>query len=143
MIATGSRDGPPARADCTRSCANQIAFCVAPSAICTPCRPTFSRALFIIVNIARIPPNSGPINSPMQSPSSPKANTQVGEALIPILCSMETVWISCSAPGRPIRIQPVFGNEKQRNPLGPRRRIGRAGEHEVDDIVRHVMIAES
>ena len=44
------------------------------SPIDTPCRPTLSRALFIIVNIARMPPCSGPISQPVAPPLSPNAS---------------------------------------------------------------------
>ena len=52
--------------------------------------PTFNLALFIIVNIAFNPSWGFPINSPTHSSFSPKLNTQVGLALCPNLCSIET-----------------------------------------------------
>src|SRR3546814_2392568 len=42
----------------------------------------------------------------------------------------------------PVGIEPVFGNEEQRDAARPRGRIGGAREHEVDDVVGHVVIAE-
>ena len=53
----------------------------------TPCRPTCTRALFIMVNMARMPPFSGPTIQPMHWPLSPKRMVQVGEAWMPSLCS--------------------------------------------------------
>jgi hypothetical protein len=54
--------------------------CVAASAMPTPCRPTLRRALFIIVNIARMPAMLRPDQPADRPPLSPYAMVQVGEA---------------------------------------------------------------
>jgi hypothetical protein len=74
------------------------------------------RALFIIVNIARIPPCGGPISSPSQASLSPNAITQVGEAWMPSLCSMETQRTSLSVPS--LRILGTRNSEMPRVPGG-------------------------
>ena len=41
-----------------------------------------------------------------------------------------------------VAVQPHLRHQEQRNPARPRRGIRRAGEDEMDDVVRHVVIAE-
>ena len=42
---------------------------------------------------------------------------------------------------RAVGIHQELGHQEQRNALHPGRRIGQAGEHEMDDVVRHVVVA--
>ena len=42
-----------------------------------------------------------------------------------------------------IFINPIFGYQKQRNALRPCGAIGRAGQHQMDDVFGHVMVAEA
>ena len=42
---------------------------------------------------------------------------------------------------RSVRIGQVFGHEEQADPLNARRRIGQAGQHQMDDIIRQIVVA--
>ena len=89
-----------------------------------------------------MPPNSAPISSPTQSPLSPKRQHAGRRGVQPHLVldrdDADVVGLARIAVG----VEPVFGHQEQRQPLGPGRRIGRAREDEVDDVVGHVVVAE-
>ena len=40
-------------------------------------------------------------------------------------------------------IDPIFGYQKQRNALRPCGAIGRAGQHQMDDVFGHVMVTKA
>ena len=97
-----------------RSRAWATASCVARSASATPWRPTLIRAWFIIENMARIPPFSGPTSQPTHASSSPKLIVQVGEPWMPILCSIDTHRTSLRDPSGS-----TFGTRKRLMPFVP------------------------
>ena len=49
--------------------------------------------------------------------------------------------MSFCAPSEPSAIDQEFWNQKQRNALGARGRIGQAGQHEMHDVIGHVVVA--
>ena len=81
--------GVPAARPWRRSRAYCIACWVAVSAMATPCRPTASRASFIMVNMHAMPRFSSPMRKPVAPPASPNTMVQVGDAWMPSLCSIE------------------------------------------------------
>ena len=56
---------------------------------------------------------------------------------MPSLCSIETQRRSLRAA-----VGQDLGHQEQRDAARPRRRVGQAGEDEVDDIVGEVVLAE-
>ena len=79
-------------------------------------------------------------------PASPAASskfiTQVAEALIPILCSMRAAGdaVARRQGCRPALTQ-EFRHEEQADALDALRRIGQAGQHQMDDVLGQVMLA--
>ena len=101
---------------CRRSPAKASAACIAASATATPCTPTPSRALFIIVNIAAMPWCGSPIIQP-RDPSN--SMTQVGLPCSPILCSSDSALTPFATPGRPSPSGRNFGTRKSEIPRVP------------------------
>jgi hypothetical protein len=75
--------------------------------------------MFIMTNITRMPSNSLPSSQPVAPPSSPKLIVQVGEALMPILCSTDTTFRSLGSPSVPSSFTMILGTTKQEMPLVP------------------------
>ena len=65
--------------------------------------------------------------------------TQVGEAWMPSLCSIETQRTSFVRGAPSGRAN--FGTRKSEMPFVPSRRARQAGEDEVDDVVGEVVLA--
>ena len=84
--------------------------------------PTPSRAVFIMVNIARMPLCGAPTSQPT---ASSKFRTQVAEALIPILCSMAPQATPLRAPGVPSALGRNFGTRNSEMPPVPGGASGR------------------
>ena len=84
--------------------------------------PTARRAAFIMVNMPRMPLFSSPTSQPTESSN---AITQVGEALMPILCSMLTQRTPLASPGAPSAVSRNFGTMKRLIPLMPGGASGR------------------
>ena len=66
---------------------------------------------------------------------------QVGEAWMPILCSIECARTSLRAPSEPSALTRNFGTRNSEMPLGAGRRVGQARQHEMDDVVGEVVLA--
>ena len=60
---------------------------------------------------------------------------------MPSLCSSETHSTSLRVPSAAVGVDEELGHDEQRDALDPLRRIGRAGEHEMDDVVGVVVLA--
>ncbi len=120
-----------------RICRRSLAYLIAPwklaSPLHSPCIPVPSRAWFIMVNMQLRPLFASPIKKPL-APS--KFSTQVAEALIPILCSMEPQCTALRSPG----IGMELGHDKQRDAFGARRRVRQLGQHQVDDVGAQVVL---
>jgi hypothetical protein len=54
---------------------------------------------------------------------------------------MVMVQVGAACAERAVRIDEELRDQEQRNTLGARGRIGQAGEHEVNDVVAHVVVA--
>ena len=67
--------------------------------------------------------------------------TQVADALMPILCSIEPQATPLRAPGEPSPLGTNFGHQEQADALGARRRVRQSREHEVDDVLGQVVLA--
>jgi hypothetical protein len=67
--------------------------------------------------------------------------TQVGEAWMPSLCSIETQRTSLRAPGA-VGVDVELGHDEQRDAARAGRGAGSAGEHQVDDVLGQVVFAE-
>ena len=141
MIGLCSPAGAPTARPWRRSIACASACWYARSATASPCSPTDSRAVFIIVNMFRMPSRSSPINHPIAPSRSPNDSTHVGLPWIPNLCSIDTHVTSLRSPSEPSAADEVLGHEEHRDPLGARRRAGRAGQHQVHDVVGEVVLA--
>ena len=98
-----------------------------------PACPMARRAAFIIVNMIGMPWHSPPMSSP-NAPSS--SMTHVGLEWMPSLCSRR-------AQRMPLRVPSgsTFGTANTEMPREPGRRVGRAREHEVEDVVDEVVLA--
>ncbi len=59
---------------------------------------------------------------------------------MPSLCSIETQRISFLAPGAPPGSRQELRHDEERDPLHPFRRVGRAREDEVHDVLRQVVL---
>ena len=95
--------------------------------------PTPSRAAFIIANMARMPL----CGSPMSQPWAPsKFMTQVADALMPILCSIEPQAHAIARTRLAIRV--LARNFGTRNRLMPFTPVGASDslrQHEMDDVL--------
>ncbi|EKD60433.1 MAG: hypothetical protein ACD_54C00744G0002 [uncultured bacterium] len=101
---------------CLRSIAKAKACWNAASATATPCMPTPSRALFIMVNIAAMPLCGAPTSQPC-APSY--CITAVGEPCRPSLCSRLTTFRLLRCPGTPFSSGISFGTMNRLMPLVP------------------------
>ncbi len=61
---------------------------------------------------------------------------------MPSLCSMPAQWTSLRSPSVPSGVDHHLGHEEHRDALGAQRRAGEPRQHEVDDVRRHVVLAE-
>ena len=82
---------------------------------------TPSRAAFIIVNMARMPWFASPMSQPV-APS--KFMTQVAEALMPILCSIDPQATALRWPGSPFASGKNFGTRNSEMPFTPAGEFG-------------------
>ncbi len=60
---------------------------------------------------------------------------------MPILCSIDGARTSLRSPSEPSSFDQKFRHEEQRNALGAGRRVGQARQHEMHDVVGHVVLA--
>ena len=67
--------------------------------------------------------------------------TQVGEPWMPSLCSMLAALQRVGGAQRAVVVHQSLGRQEQRQPARAGRRIGQPGEHEVDDVLRQVVVA--
>ena len=101
--------------------------------------PTPRRAAFIMVNIARMPLWGWPTSQPF---ASSKFITQVAEALMPILCSIDAAARRrCAAPGVPSALGRNLGTRNRLMPLVPGGRVGQPRQHQVHDVLGQVVLA--
>ena len=63
------------------------------------------------------------------------------EPLMPILCSIDAHLTSLGSAGCPVRADAPFGHDEQRQALGARGRALDARQHQVDDVLRQVVVA--
>jgi hypothetical protein len=96
------------------------------------------RAVFIMVNMALRPLFAAPISQP-SAPS--KFITQVTEAWMPILCSMEPHRQRIALAHAAVLADLELGHDEQRDAFHASRRIGQAGQHQVHDVFGEVMFA--
>ena len=109
----------------------------APHTPC-PCSPTPSRAWFIIVNMQARPPLAWPTSQPV---ASLKCMTQVGEAWMPILCSIEPHATPLRAAGVAVGVRQQLRHQEQADAARTGRRIDEPREHQVHDVARQVVLA--
>ncbi len=107
---------PVSERPCSRSFAYAIDACQASSESPCPCMPTPRRAWFIIVNMHARPSFGLPSSQPTDSL---KCITHVGEAWIPILCSIEPQVTPLAAPHLPFASDSSFGTTNRLMPLVP------------------------
>ena len=81
--------------------------------------------------------------SPTSSPTAPsKSSTQVAEPLIPILCSIDAAGDARFAlPARRRSPTSSCGTMKSEMPAGADGRVGQPREHQVHDLLGHVVLA--
>ena len=77
----------------------------------------------------------------MAPPWSPSTMVQVGEPWMPILCSIECARMSLRSPGEPSALSRNFGTRNSEMPRVPARRVGQPRQHEMHDVVGHVVLA--
>ena len=77
----------------------------------------------------------------MRALASPYASTQVGLAWMPILCSIDTHFTSLRAPSVPSALHQELRHDEERDALHAFGRVGRAREHEMHDVLGHVVLA--
>ena len=65
----------------------------------------------------------------------------MGLALIPSLCSIEAQTRSLRAPSEPSGVDQELGRDEQRNALDAGRGVGKARQHEMDDVFGDVIFA--
>ena len=94
-----------------------------------------------MMNIYSRPRFSSPTSVPTAPPWSPNCSTAVGLALMPILCSIDTQCTSLRSPSAPSASTRNFGTANSEMPLTPSGASRRARQHQVDDVVRHVVFA--
>jgi hypothetical protein len=87
-----------------------------------PCRPTWKRASFIMVNMQARPWLASPSSQPL-APS--KFITQVEAPLMPILCSMAPQLSALRAPGVPSGLAMNLGTRNRLMPFTPAGASGR------------------
>ncbi len=87
-----------------------------------PCMPTARRAAFIMVNIADMPLLGWPTS---QAVAPSKFITQVADALMPILCSIEPQRAALRGPGPPEVFGMNFGHTNSEMPRMPAGASGR------------------
>ena len=84
--------------------------------------PTDRRSVFIMANMARMPLWGSPTSQPV---ASSKFMTQVAEALMPILCSMEPQPTPLRGPTLPSSLGRNLGTRNRLMPLVPLGASGR------------------
>ena len=60
---------------------------------------------------------------------------------MPILCSIEPQETALRAPERAVVVHQNLGHDEQRDALGAGRRAFDAGQHQMDDVFRQVVLA--
>ncbi len=100
--------------------------------------PTPRRAAFIMANMAFRPLFGSPTSQPV-APS--KFITQVALPWMPILCSIEPQLMPLRSPGVALGVGQELRHDEQRDALGALRRVRQARQHEVDDVLGHVVLA--
>gem|GEM_PF-6687972 len=88
----------------------------------SPCKPTWKRASFIMVNMHARPWLGSPTIQPV-APS--KFITQVAAPLMPILCSMAPQLSALRSPGVPSALAMNFGTKSRLMPFTPAGASGR------------------
>ena len=104
----------------------------------TPCTPTPSRALFIIVNIAAMPPFSSPTSQPVAPAYS---ITQVGDPWSPSLCSRLTTRSAFRSPGLPSASGRLRGTRNRLIPFVPAAAARQPRQHEVHHVRQEIPVA--
>jgi hypothetical protein len=66
---------------------------------------------------------------------------QVALPWMPILCSSAAVDRRCARPGCRRLVHQELRHDEQRDALAAGRRVGQAGQHQVHDVVGHVVLA--
>ena len=67
--------------------------------------------------------------------------TQVGEAWMPILCSIDPQLTPLAGTDLAVGVGQELRHQEQADALGARRRVRRAGQHQVDDVAGEVVLA--
>src|ERR1700761_7461709 len=88
----------------------------------SPCTPTETRSVFIIVNIAARPLLGSPTIQPVESS---KFIWQVADAFMPILCSMPATETPLDGPGVPASFGRNLGTRNSEMPFTPLGASGR------------------
>ena len=128
-------------APCIRVFAYSSAFRYPVDSVAIALVPTIIRAYSMILNIWAMPLWVSPTSHPTAGvPCWPNVSSHVADALSPILCSRPVTKTPLRSPGSPVfGVGQVLGNQEQAQSLGSRARTFGTREHQVHDVLEHVV----